>query len=415
MKLARRGFLAGLAGAALVSSSAARAQRPTPIVLRRGINLWPWFSLTREFPAPRTDYAWPPFQFDRPVPTAADLGKLRQAGFDFVRIPVDPGPFLAMSAEQRKVLLGELAAAVDLALRHELAVVVNLQANAATHYWNPSRMLSGPTAPAFPAYRDLVAELARTLSRFDPQRVALEPVNEPAQECRSPQWDEMQRQLLGTARRAAPALTLIATGACGSMVSGLEALAVKDLAAFEPLLFTFHFYEPYLFSHQGAPWMTEPVYKALNAVPWPASEGSLATTLAAVRSRMAGDHERSQAAKRAAYEETERVLKVYFDAQPDKRFVDGYLEKVRAWGDRHGVAPSRILMGEFGALRSDSRYVAAGAADRARYVRDVRESAERYGFPWAFWNVFDGMGVMDDTTRRLDLAIIRSLGLVVPP
>lgn len=414
MRLARRGFLAGLAGTALSAPRTARAQTPAPLSLRRGVNLWPWFSLTREYPAPRTDYDWPPFQFQRPVPTAADLATLRRAGFDFVRIPVDPGPFLALSPAQRQILLGEVSAAVGLALRHDLAVVLNVQANAATHHWNPGRMFAGTDAPAFPAYRDLVAELARMLSRFDQARVALEPVNEPGHACGAPQWNAVQVQLLSAARSAAPDLTLVATGACGSMVSGLEAARARELAAFEPLLFTFHFYEPYLFSHQGAPWMTEPVYKALNGVPWPASRGTLDQTLAAVRSQMAGDQVRSEAAKRAAYQETERVLKVYFDAQPDRWFIDGYLKRVRAWGEREGVAPARILMGEFGALRSDERYVAAGAADRARYVRDVRESAERFGFPWAFWNLFDGMGVMDDTTRRLDPEITRSLGLVLP-
>jgi hypothetical protein len=71
-------------------------------------------------------------------------------------------------------------------------------------------------------------------------------------------------------------------------------------------------------------------------------------------------------------------------------------------------------MGEFGALRSDNRYTAAKTADRARYVRDVREAAEAYNFSWAFWNLFDGMGLMDDSTKALDPAIIRSLGLNMP-
>ena len=48
-------------------------------------------------------------------------------------------------------------------------------------------------------------------------------------------------------------------------------------------LYTFHFYEPYVFSHQGAPWMTgEPMYRYLNAVPWPSAAGSQQATLAAV-------------------------------------------------------------------------------------------------------------------------------------
>jgi hypothetical protein len=107
-----------------------------------------------------------------------------------------------------------------------------------------------------------------------------------------------------------------------------------------------------------------------------------------------------------------RVLDQYFDANPDRRFIGNYFARVTAWADRHGIERSRVLLGEFGALRSDDRYVAAGAADRARYIRDVREVAETAGMPWAFWNLFDGMGLtIDDWSRELDPAIVAALGL----
>lgn len=381
---------------------------------RRGVNAWPWFSLTREFPAPRTDYDWPPFQSQRPVPTPDDLRRLRRTGLDFIRVPVDPGPFLAADAITRGRLLDMLDAAVTATLHADLGIIVNIQANAATHYWNPDRMVSSTAAPAFDLYRGLVGELAGRLARFQPGRVALEPVNEPAQACASNVWSQIQLSLLTAARTSAATLPLVVTGGCGSMVSGLTALDPAPLSPFEPILFTFHFYEPYLFSHQGAPWMREPVYRSLNNVPWPASAGSLEQTLASVRARMAQDTEIPEDAKQAAYAETERVLKVYFDARPDRWFVDKYLRQVRDWADGHGLAPERIIMGEFGALRTDPRYVAAPNPDRARYIADVRRSAEELGFAWALWDLFDGMGMMDDTTRALDPDIIAALGLTMP-
>ena len=165
------------------------------------------------------------------------------------------------------------------------------------------------------------------------------------------------------------------------------------------------------FSSSGAPWMREPIYRALNNVPWPASMGALETTLEAVRARQARDLERSEEAKVEAFRATQRELKIYFDARPDRRYIERHFARVAAWAHRHGVPHARILLGEFGALRSDARYVAAQAPDRARYVSDVRAVAERNGFPWAFWNLFDGMGLMDDETRTLDDDIIAALGL----
>ncbi|KQT19868.1 glycosyl hydrolase family 5 [Methylobacterium sp. Leaf399] len=409
-----QGLAAGLSAAgfaALPSDALAQARMPR---LRRGINVWPWFSLTKEYPAPRTDYAWPPYQDQRPVPRAADLRRLRTAGFDFLRIPVDPGPFLAFGQPQRGALLGLLTDAVTRSLDADLSVVVNLQINEATHHFTSSRLIAGTQAPDFAGYGALVGEVAGALARIGGGRVALEPVNEPPQGCGSAAWDGVQLALLRRARAAAPGLPLVATGACGGMIPGLEALDPAPILALAPVFFTFHYYEPYLFSHQGAPWMREPVYRALNAVPWPASAGSLEATLAAVRRRMAADTVLSATAKANAYAETERVLTQYFDARPDRPFVDHAMARVSAYARRHAIPPEHIVLGEFGALRSDARYVAAPAPDRARYIRDVRTSAEAAGFPWAFWNLFDGMGLIDDTTRVFDRAIADALGVGAP-
>lgn len=412
--ISRRQTLYGAVALAGLAALPAYAKSP-PLSLRRGVNTWPWFSLTREYPAPRTDYAWPAFELDRPVPTRRDLVRLRQTGLDFIRIPVDPGPFLAAGAYERMLLQDQLLDAVREALNADLSVVVNIQANSATHYYTPAHMMADTAAPLYSAYKDLAIVIATRLARLDLARLALEPVNEPPQACNSVAWNAVQTDLLTALRAAAPGLTLVASGGCGSMIAGLVDLDPAPLSDLEPLLFTFHFYEPYLFTHQGAPWMaSEPIYRSLNAVPWPASAGSLEKTLAAVRAQMAKDMHTPAAAKHAAYLKTEKALKVYFDAQPARAFIDHYLAMAQAWGRRHGISPARILMGEFGALRSGGRYVAAAAADQARYIRDVRESAESFGFPWAFWNLFDGMGMMDDATHAFDPAIMNALGLTLP-
>jgi len=204
------------------------------------------------------------------------------------------------------------------------------------------------------------------------------------------------------------------TGACGSMISGLEALdpaTIKD----DNVIYTFHFYEPYVFSHQGAPWMTsEPMYRYLNSVPWPSATGSKQATLSAVAARMAADTSTPARIKREIAATIERVLDQYFDARPDRRFIERYFNRVVAWAKRHGIDHRRILLGEFGALRTDERYVAAAAGDRARYIRDVREAAEALNMPWAFWNFFDGMGfTIDDRSRRFDPSVTAALGLQV--
>ncbi len=400
--ISRRAALAG-AGAALAAAPFARAA-PAPLSLRRGVNAFPWFQLTREYPAPRRDYASPPFQPTRPVPSLRDLNALRRAGFDFLRLPVDPGPFLGASAPDRRALFDQLMRAVELCLKAELKVVVNVQANAGTHYWTPARMTASTDAPEFPAYLALVGEIAALM----PARTALEPINEPIGACASAQTRGVREALLARARHAAPDLTLIASGGCGSLIQGLTDFDPASVARFAPLLYTFHFYEPYLFTHQSASWMGERLYRTLTGVPWPGAAGSYEQTMRETSPRI----DALPAAERAAVlAETEKVMKVYFDANPARPFIDGYLGAAAAWAKRHGVPSSQVLLGEFGALRNDARNAGARAPDRARYLKDVRESAESFGFPWAFWCLFDSMGLMDEADRTLDPAILGALGL----
>ncbi len=414
MRASRRRLLAGglaALGARAVPSRSAVA----PIPLRRGIALWPWFSLTTEYPAPRIDYAWPPFQADRPVPTRADLMRLAALGFDFARLPLDPGPFVAFTGTRRAELLGSLSAAIDAVLAAGLRVVLNVQANAATHHYTPGSFYGSDRAPLLPACRALVAELAGLCARKGVDRVALEPVNEPPQACGALAWTRVQEGLLTTARTAAPALTLVATGSCGSLVAGLTALDPAPLARFAPLLYTFHFYEPYLFSHQGATWLTEePFYRWLNAVPWPGARARMPETLKAVWTRMEADRSVPQAEKARERAVIEAKLREYGDAEPGPAFLAAALEPVATWADLYEIPRRNVLMGEFGALRTDARYTAARSLDRAAYLRDVRLTAERAGFAWSFWNLFDGLGLMDEA-HVVDPALVPALGLKAVP
>lgn len=405
----------------------------------RGINAWPWFSFPVAFPPAGQPYpAVPPFHPARPVPRSADLARLAAAGFDFIRLPVCPAPFLHLASAGRESQLRRcveaVVEAVALAQSAGLGVVVNLQPDSTPGY--AARDLYGSAAAPvmFDDYRRLVSLFAEALAALPIDRLALEPVNEPPQSAAA-DWAERQAVLLAAARASAPRLRLVATGAFGGSIRGLVRLDPKPLIrSFDPLLFTFHFYEPYLFSHQGAPWLarSEPKYTWLNDVPWPGSAGSLPRTMASVLDRMAAWPNGYGPARLRAFQEAIRSdLEPYFDPPIDSRYFTGdpgnggeFFTTLRGWTIRHGIGPERILMGEFGALQTSDvagpvtggPYVAARAADRARYLGDLRATAENHGYGWAMWTLFNsGMGLMDETSRALDPAIVAALGLATPP
>ncbi len=261
----------GSLAAAGAAACSRLAPRPQPLPLRRGIALWPWFSLTTEFPAPRTDYAWPPFQADRPVPTAADLRRLADLGFDFVAAAARSRPLRGLHGRPaqrtpRQPVGRDRRGAGGRAARPGQRP--GERRHPPLHAGRVLRLRSGAAVPRLPRPRrraraPAAPGRARTAWRWSRSTSRRRPAAPLA-------WNRVQESLLTAARAAAPALTLVATGACGSLVAGLTALDPAPLARFAPLLYTFHFYEPYLFSHQGATWLTEePFYRWLNAVPWP--------------------------------------------------------------------------------------------------------------------------------------------------
>jgi hypothetical protein len=376
---------------------------------RRGINVWPWFALTREFPPPRRDFGWPPFATGRPRPTTNDLVALRKSGFDFIRLPIDPGPLLALPGHERNQIMAEIERAINSSLAADLSVVLDLHPNEATHFWTGKQLLDEGPEGSFDHFTELVVIAAQLLKRAPSDRVALELINEPPLACDAPRWQSQQKHLLAAARNVDSHMTIVLTGACGSLPDGLLALVPPEPRD-DNVLYTFHYYKPYLFSHQGAIWMRRnPIYRYLRDVPWPASSGRLESSEAAFRAQVAADTSLSDNQREGLIGMARLALTKYFEENADRSYIERHFFRIAEWREAHNIPANRILLGEFGATKY------APANDRARYLHDVRSSAETQGFSWAMWNLFDTMGLtLDDSSRVLDREIVGALGLTGP-
>ena len=86
--------------ALLIAAAPAAAATRDEAPFRRGAsvhNMLNWATVT----ADGVHYAWPPFQgAQRDVPDVL-IDHLYEAGFDFIRLTVDPGPFLQFKGRQR--------------------------------------------------------------------------------------------------------------------------------------------------------------------------------------------------------------------------------------------------------------------------------------------------------------------------
>lgn len=389
------------------------AQTASAFEMRRAVNIAQWFTWPRYEAAPKTGIMWPPYKETPRPPSSTDLQALKRAGFDTVRLPVDPAPFIVFEGERREAVYDILFSALARIRAAGLNVIVDLHPNSRHPVWGQHAVIKGFDAPAFVLFADAVEEMARRISKQDTKRIALEVINEPRLKCKGEEqtrWEQILGHLAGRARKAAPDLTLIVTGACVSSPDGLLALNPKALGDGN-LIYTFHFYEPFSFTHQGAAFIPWPD-KYLDEVPWPASARPIDQPLEKLRTRMEKVTNLDTFAHSKAALGARINLERFYASGANQTVIATRFASVANWAKQHSISPSRIFIGEFGVLRKNGEAPGALCEDRVRWLTDVRSTAEGFGFSWAYFS-YDGPFALiaNDQNRALDGSVLSALGL----
>ena len=401
-----------------------------PIKFRRGVSIHEWLNWSpvssktlittgaHQIGAKTRDsneYIWPPYQ-KRPVPiTASDLEAIRKQGFDFVRLSIDPGPVLSVSGERRSEALSVLGNAVKLVLASGLKVVFDYHPVGQVPAYSAKAFEVKPDEPAALNYKQMVADTALMLSTLVPHAsdfIAFELFNEPqfypCDGAGGRNWQETLEGLITSARRAAPELTLIVSGACGGGVKGLINLDPKRLKD-SNLLYSFHYYENHIFTHQGGKgkrWLT--------AVPWPPSQRTLDQSIALCMHYIHTKKGLSLLQRANAKYEARRLLEKYYRDDKGIETVRDAFKKLVSWSEKNRIPLNHLFMGEFGVIAATNRRAGAEPADRLRWLSFVRKQAESYDIGWAYWeyNNVHGMSLTTNTkSREFDPVAIRALGL----
>jgi hypothetical protein len=191
------------------------------------------------------------------------------------------------------------------------------------------------------------------------------------------------------------------------------ALNAAPFAADPFATFTFHYYYPYAFTHQSIG-----ARRFLNAIPYPAHPDSLAGDLQSLTERI-NNSSLPQEQRSSMLRESERALRTYFALGFDRAAIKKSFDQVSEWATRSSIPGARILLGEFGVVRSNGGYQGARDEDRARWLRDVREEAENRGYGWAIW-VYrgeGGMAIFDESRSQsgFDKPTLAALGLLPAP
>lgn len=347
--------------------------------LARGINLPFWFWYAPEPPEIIDTYF-----------TADDFAHIESMGFTFVRIPFD-FEFL-YDADNPTLLneenLGYFDRGLDKALAAGLAVIVDLHSTSLDDSDNAIYSGRLEDDPAFVnTFEQFWRSLASHLSARDPDYVFFELMNEPVFEDTPSAWLPIQERLVTAVREVAPFHTLIVSGA---LWSSRDTLVEMPLLADPNVVYNFHFYDPFLFTHQGATWTGWWVVEVLRGVPYPSSPEAVASVL-----------------KAYSEEEIRNEVAYYGDERWDAARIDAAIAPVAAWATQNNV---RVICNEFGVLGDY-----APPADRAQWIFDVRTTFEKYNIGWSMWeydSIF-GLARREKDRTWVEIDIVRALGLTL--
>ena len=218
---------------------------------------------------------------------------------------------------------------------------------------------------------------------WDSDRVFFEILNEPEMHD-AYRWYGVEAKLAAAIRQAAPANTIIAAGAKWD--------DNDDLVFLEPLrdpnvIYVFHFYEPHIFTHQGATWSAY-YWSWIKGLHYPSSPENAAQVAAGVPDAL------------------DRLYVIrYGEDHWNASRIDSEINQAADWAKHNGVP---LICNEFGAYRAGVE-----AQDRTAWLVDVRTSLERHSIGWAMWDYSGSFGVVTkrDGKATLDEATVKALGL----
>jgi len=203
-------------------------------------------------------------------------------------------------------------------------------------------------------------------------------------------WGSIQQSVIDAIRTVDTSHYIIVGGANWNNYYSLNPIPVYTDAK---LIYTFHFYDPFLFTHQGASW-TNPSMVPLAGVPFPYR----ASDMPVIPTSLQG---------------------TWIESSLNNYSNDGTVAKVKSLIDVAANFKSTrnvpVFCGEFGVYIPNSR-----DADRVYWYEEVRKYLEAKQIPWTIWDYQGGFGLFEKDSNELfdydlNIPLVGALGWNAPP
>jgi len=342
--------------------------QPTP-PFSRGVNLTSWFQAGGPRNIPFTKF------------TKEDFEDIQSLGCDVIRLPINLHAMNTGTSDYEldPLFLMFLDSAVMWAEDLGIYLIID------NHTFDPA-------VNTDPAVGDILVKVwVQLASRYESSsdKILYEVLNEP-HGIADAIWGDIQQRVIDTIRTVDNTHTIVVGGADWNGINGLNALPVYTD---NNLLYTFHFYDPFIFTHQGATWGS-PSMADLRDVPFP----YVADSMPAFPASLVGTW-------------IENAFNGYAN-EGDAATIGQRLDVVQQFVQTRNVP---VFCGEFGVYIPNSQ-----PDDRVRWYDVTRKALEDRNIAWTIWDYKGGFGIFepggnDLFDHDLNTAMIQSLGLQVPP
>jgi endoglucanase len=306
------------------------------------------------------------------------LQLIAAAGFDTIRVPIrwtsyalDTPPYTVEEA-----FFQQVDWVIQSGLQQGLNVVIDMH-----HY---DALFAGDAGNHKERFVAIWRQIA-TRYRGMPDNLFYEPLNEPHGMLMPDAWNALVRDTVAAIRQVDGVHTLVISGTQWGNMQGLAFLEIPE--GEENVICTFHYYEPFAFTHQGAGWVGEQYWTI--GVEWPGPPKTpLVPKLAAQQDLWI----------RRWFHEYNTQPAESNPCSPGE--IAKQLDVALALGQKLGKP---LWLGEFGAYRTGDMQ------SRVNWTAAVRQAAEARGFSWAYWEFGDSFGVYDRALEEWHEGLLRAL------